>query len=192
MHKKHHKLLAYIAIFFLILLGPAYSEVVKKIDVYGNERVSKDTIIMFSSIKVDEDINQKILNNSLKLLYETNFFEDVSLSFENNILQINVIENPILNNISFEGIKSKSIKEKISKNLNLKSRSSFNKNLLNKDKENILAELKNLGYFFSKIDISTVDLGDKKLDLIYKIELGNKAKIKKINFLGDKILKIEG
>ncbi len=189
MHKKHHKLLAYIAIFFLILLGPAYSEVVKKIDVYGNERVSKDTIIMFSSIKVDEDINQKILNNSLKLLYETNFFEDVSLSFENNILQINVIENPILNNISFEGIKSKSIKEKISKNLNLKSRSSFNKNLLNKDKENILAELKNLGYFFSKIDISTVDLGDKKLDLIYKIELGNKAKIKKINFLGDKIFK---
>ena len=144
---------------------------------------------MFSSIKVDEDINQKILNNSLKLLYETNFFEDVSLSFENNILQINVIENPILNNISFEGIKSKSIKEKISKNLNLKSRSSFNKNLLNKDKENILAELKNLGYFFSKIDISTVDLGDKKLDLIYKIELGNKAKIKKINFLGDKIFK---
>ena len=189
MHKKHHKLLTYIAIFFLILLGPAYSEVVKKIDVYGNERVSKDTIIMFSSIKVDEDINQKILNNSLKLLYETNFFEDVSLSFENNILQINVIENPILNNISFEGIKSKSIKEKISKNLNLKSRSSFNKNLLNKDKENILAELKNLGYFFSKIDISTVDLGDKKLDLIYKIELGNKAKIKKINFLGDKIFK---
>ncbi len=189
MHKRLLKLLSCAAILLVFLFGPVYGDVVKKIDVYGNERVSKDTIIMFSSIKVDEKINQKILNNSLKLLYETNFFEDVSFSFENNILKINVIENPIINNISFEGIKSNTIKENISKNLKLKSRSSFNINLLNKDKENILAELKNLGYFFSKIDISTIDLGDKKLNLIYKIELGNKAKIKKINFLGDKIFK---
>ncbi len=189
MHKRLLKLLSYITILLVFLLGPVYSEVVKKINVNGNERVSKDTIIMFSSIKINDEINQKILNNSLKLLYETNFFENVSYSFENNILKINVIENPIINTISFEGIKSNTIKEKISKKLKLKSRSSFNINLLNKDKEHIQAELKNLGYFFSKIDISTIDLGDKKLDLIYKIELGNKAKIKKINFLGDKIFK---
>ena len=77
----------------------------------------------------------------------------------------------------------------LKKNVILKSRSSFNEIILKKDKERITNFLKNLGYYFSEIDISIENLQDNKIDLTYNISLGEKAKIKKISFIGNKIFK---
>ena len=71
----------------------------------------------------------------------------------------------------------------------MKSRSSFNKILLQADKELILNNLKRLGYYFSKIDIFVSNLKDNKVNVTYKVDLGSKAKIKKITFIGDKRFK---
>jgi len=79
--------------------------------------------------------------------------------------------------------------EKIKNKVNLKSRSSFNEILLIKDIESIKNTLKNLGYYFAEIDTSVEELKNNKIDLIYNISIGKKAKIKKISFIGDKIYK---
>ena len=165
------------------------AETINKIIVEGNNRVSTETIIMFSGVSVNDDLSENKINEVLKLLYGSNFFELVSVKIENNILKINVKEYPIIQNIIYDGIKSSTMLEKIKKKVNLKSRSSFNEILLIKDIESIRDTLKNLGYYFAEIDTSVEDLKNNKIDLIYNISIGKKAKIKKISFIGDKIYK---
>ena len=165
------------------------AEELKKIIINGNERIPDETIIMFSSVSINEEIFPVDTNKILKSLYESNFFENVSVSLRDDTLIIEVIENPLIEKISFEGIKSTNIKRKISENLNLKSRSSYNKFLLKKDKEKIQSNLKELGYYFSKIDIFVNKFEGNKVEVVFKIDLGSKSKIKKISFIGDKIFK---
>ena len=175
-------------LFFLLNLN-VFAEIVKKIEITGNERISDETIKMFSDIKLGEDLNKQNINVILKKLYDTNFFEDISVILNQNKLRIVVKEYPIIQSIKFDGIKSNSLRDDITRNLKLKNRSSFNENFLNKDKNKILLELKNKGYYFSKIDVELIDLENNKIDLMYNINLGEKAKIKKIIFLGNKIFK---
>ncbi len=187
---KKLKLLQYIFFICIISLNfTARSETVKKIEIFGNDRISEETIILFSTININETINEKKINNSLKSLYDTNFFKDVKIIFKENILKIDVVEFPIVNELYFEGIKSKRIKSIIADNLKLKSRSSMNEIFIKKDREKILNNLKNLGYYFAEVNVFIEDLQDNKVNLKYKIDLGNKAKIKKINFIGNKIFK---
>ena len=177
-------------VFFLFNFSTlALSEIVKNIEILGNDRISDQTILMFSEVEVGKNLNSNDLNELLKLLYDTNFFEDVSLTLKENNLKIIVKENPIIENINFIGIKSDSLKEEITKDLVLKPRTSFNKNFLKNDLKILEGKLRNRGYYFSTIDTELTYLDSNKIDLNFKIDLGNKAKIKKISFIGNKIFK---
>ena len=180
-----------ILFFFLLISFNTFlkAEIVSKIIVEGNNRISPETIKMFSGVSEKDDLSESDLNQVLKNLYDSNFFELVSVKLENNTLIISVKENPIIQNINYEGIKSTDLLSDLKKNVVLKSRSSFNEILLKKDKNNIINFLKNLGYYFSEIDISIQNLEDNKINLTYNISLNEKAKIKKISFIGNKIFK---
>ena len=116
----------FIILFYLSFLTTnSLSDKVNKIDVNGNDRISDETIIMFSSVSVNDDIDENSLNDILKNLYGTDFFKNVSVKFDKNILEIIVIENPLIENIKYNGIKSETIKSKFTQNLRLKSRSSY-------------------------------------------------------------------
>jgi len=174
---------------FITFVNFSSAEIIEKIDVKGNERISKETIIMFSSVELNDEIDDIKLNDILKNIYNSNFFDDVSITFIDKILTISVKENPIIENIEITGIKSNSLKDQILQTVSLKSRSSYNEILLNNDIFKISNFLKSIGYFFSKIDVVKNDLLDNKVDVTIQIDLGNKAKIKKISFLGNKIFK---
>ena len=179
------RIIKYLFILILFLnsfISKGWSEIVKEIKVEGNDRISAETIKMFSRTNIGSNLDNNDLNNILNSLYDSNFFEDVSVSLENNKLKIIVKESPIIENIFYEGIKSNSLKDKITENLNLKPRSSFNKIILKKDKDLLISSLKENGYFFSRIEIEIVDLNDNKADLKFNIDLGEKAKIKKSLF----------
>ena len=120
MFKRHFKLLL-ISFLFYLSLTPLFAEVVEKIEIQGNERISKETILLFSKINIKDDLNSNDINEILKSLYDTNFFLDVSVEFKSKILTILVDENPIIENITYNGIKSKTLKEKITKDLKLLS-----------------------------------------------------------------------
>ena len=184
-----------IGLFFFCILTiiftnkPVFSEIIKEIEINGNERVSSETIIMFSKISINDDLKPADINNVIKNLYQSNFFNDVTVTLKNNKLTIAVDELPIIENINFNGIKSKTLLENLTSDLNLISRSSYNEIILKKDRDKILNSLKNLGYYFSEVEIIKTDLENKKIDLTYEIKLGDKAKIKKISFIGDKKFK---
>ena len=189
MSKTSYKIIAFLILFILILSSWSRAEIIDKIDIEGNERISKETIKMFTDVSIKDDLSDSDLNKILKNLYNTNFFDLVTVKIVNNVLVIKVKENPIIQNITYDGIKSSEILQNLKKNVLLKSRSSFNEVLLDKDKKKIKKFLKDLGYYFSKVVISIEELEDNKINLIYNITLGEKAKIKKISFIGDKIFK---
>ena len=189
MKNKKLKKFFLIIISFFILTISSYAEVVKKITIKGNQRVSNETIKVFSSIKVGDEITTDKLNEIIDNLYITNFFDKISTNFENHELIIKVEESPIINKIEFKGVKSKTLMESIRKNLKLKSRSSYNKFQVETDKLEIISDLKNRGYYYSTIEIFKELLDNNSINLVYKIDLGKKAKIKKITFNGNKIYK---
>ena len=189
MFKMIHKISLIIIFFYLTFTSILRAEVIEKIDIQGNKRISSETIRMFAAVSAEDDLSENDLNEILKKLYNTNFFDLVSVKILNKILVINVTENPIIQNITFEGVKSSKILADLKKNNNLKPRSSFNEVFLEKDKKQIKSFLKNIGYYFPKIEITKEELEDNKINLIYNITLGEKAKIKKISFIGDKIFK---
>ena len=184
------KKLLIINIFHLFLFfNISNAEIVNKIVINGNERVSDETIIVFSAVKLGDTINAEKLNQIVNSLYDSNFFDNISTSLNNQELTITVKESPIINKVEFQGIKSKTLVESLSKNLSLKSRSSYNTYQLELDKLQIQNQLKNRGYYYSKIKIFTNIKDNNTLDLIYDINIGDKAKIKKITFTGNKKFK---
>ena len=179
-----------IALFFFLNCSPSFADqLVKKINIEGNKRIPSQTILMFSGVNLENKLNENDINNITKKLYETNYFNNVSILFKDNILNINVSENPIIYQVKFKGIKSDTLKKKISNNLKLKERSSYNEILLGSDKNLILSKLRQEGYFFSKVDIYKEELEDDKVNITIEIDLGEKSKIKKISFIGNKIYK---
>ena len=177
--------------FFILLLfsSNAFSNTLNKIEITGNDRISNESIKLFINVKINDEINDDKINIILKDLYETNFFKDVSLQYVDQVLIINVIENPIIEKISYEGIKNKKTLKIINENALVKSRSSYNENTIKKEKKNIENILKDLGYYNTTIDISVIDSKNNLVDIIFNINLGKKAKIKKITFIGNKIFK---
>ncbi len=175
----------------LIILTFTYvkAEQLEGIEINGNERISSDTIRMFSDVNQNIPIDQINLNLVLKNLYETDFFKNVSVKLIDKKLVINVIENPIIEKINYNGFKARKVKEAALENLILKSRSSYNEYFLLQDKNRIISNLRDLGYFFAQVDTSIVELSENKIDINFDINIGEKAKIKKISFLGNKIYK---
>jgi outer membrane protein insertion porin family len=162
----------------------------EKIVIDGNNRLSDETIIVYGNIDQFSSYDANSMNQILKNLYKTNFFSDVSISFENDKLIIRVIENPIIEDLDIKGVSNKEFKEKLLSALNLKNRSSFNEDLFNSDLLMLENILKTNGYYFSKINPLLSKNDDlNTVRLTYDLDLGEKALIGEIEFLGDKKFK---
>jgi len=182
----------HILFFFLFLFNctNVLSNTIKEINIKGNKRLSNNTIIVLSNLSVGEETNNERLNESLKKLYETNFFQDVSIKFENDILEIVVIENPIIEDIEIRGISHEPTIKNILNSISLKIRSSYNESYLDNDLILIKNLLKKGGYYFSKVNSSILsNQSNNSIRLIIDIDQGSKAKIKEISFIGDRIFK---
>jgi outer membrane protein insertion porin family len=166
-----------------------FAEIVTDFKIIGNDRVSKQTIINFSQIELQSDVSSKDLNNSLKLLYETSFFENVNLNIENKILIITVKEYPIIQSVSFNGIKAKKTKKLLLDQIMLKEKNPYNKLFLKNDLNKILNIFKQSGYYFATVDVKEETNSNNTVNIIYEIDRGERALIKEIKFIGEKRFK---
>ena len=178
-------------LFFLFFLqSVSYAELISDIKVTGNKRISKESIVVFGNINLDQNYDSTDLNDILKNLYDTNFFEDINLTLKNNVLLVNVKENPIIEDIKIDGVDSKKLNEYLISNLTLKSRNSYVESSFSKDVNLLSNILKQTGYYFSKVTSSIVqDFEQNSIIITYNVELGEKAQINEIVFIGDKKVK---
>ena len=174
---------------FLVLINSSYAEKIKEIKISGNSRISDETIRVFSDLDLSQNFEDINLNNLIKDLYETNYFSDVSIKYENQILYINVVENPIVQNIVIEGIKANKLKDQIYDSLKIKEKNSFVEDISKKDVTRISNSLKKNGYYFSEVDLLVERKKNNTVNLIYNVKLNEKAIIKQIQFIGDKVFK---
>ena len=175
---------------FVIIINPSYAEEIKEIKIIGNKRIANETILVLGNISAENKFESTTINNTLKNLYDTNFFKDINISFSNSLLTIELVEYPIIEKINVNGIKKKSLVEIILDSMTLKDRMSFIEFEFNKDINLIKNILKTNGYYFSDVKATKVENNEfNSVVLNLDVELGEKAKIKDIVFIGDKKFK---
>ncbi len=178
-------LLIYILFNFSYLFADTY----KEIKVIGNERLSVETILMFSGLNIQNDISKNDLNKSIKKLYKTNYFKDIKISSDGNILQIIIIENPIIQSIKLNGIKNKRILDELTKVTKKNEKYPYLKSNIIEQNNLLYNIVRASGFYFAEIETNIIDNKDNSVNIIYNFKLGSRAIIKKINFQGDKVFK---
>ena len=182
-------------LFFFVLFSSIYfntnsnSEIVKKIEIIGNERIADETIILFSEINLNENFNDIDLNNAFKKIYSTNYFNDLKLNFSDGIVTIYVKENPLVQTIKINGIKNKSLVKAIEKITKKKEKYPFEESVILNQKNLILNIVKKQGFYLSTVVVEKVENENNTIDIVYNFDLGKKAEISKINFTGNKIFR---
>ena len=105
------KFLTLILFCFCLSFNNIKADTYNEIRILGNQRLSVETIIMFSGLNIDTDIKKEDLNTSIKNLYKTNYFSNIEIKSIDKILEIKVEENPIIQSIKINGVKNKDILE---------------------------------------------------------------------------------
>ena len=174
---------------FCLKLTFTNAEIVKSISVTGNDRITNETVIIFAKINIGDDLIVNDLNKIIENLYETNFFKNVKVNFEKNILNIDVIENDLVQYIEINGVKNKKLKQALIDQLTINEKQSY---VEEKSLEQVLKLsnfLKFSGYYFSDVDLIIKQNDNNTINLIYNITLNKKAVVKDIKFAGNKIFK---
>tara|TARA_B100001564_G_C20649839_1_gene676292 strand:+ start:75 stop:2303 length:2229 start_codon:yes stop_codon:yes gene_type:complete len=182
----------YLIIFLLIIkfaFMHAFADIINSIEVQNNNRVTKETIIAFGGIELGKDYNQEQLNKVLLDLYSTNFFSDIKFDVQGDVLIVDVEERKIIQQIVINGVKAQKTKKSILKNLSLREKSPYVIFLAKQDINKIQNSLNIAGYYFNKVDVTLKNNSNETVDLIYNIDLGEKALIKNIIFTGEKFFK---
>jgi outer membrane protein insertion porin family len=172
-----------IIIFFIILTNVTFAEI-KKINIVGNARVSSATIESLVDKKIS-NIDSIYINNLTKKIYDTDFFADVKISFNQDALTINVIENPIVNFFYINGVKDSDL-DQVNKIITLKENSIFSSSKLKKDIEATREFLNASGYYQASITPEVIKIDNNQINLIINIDKKEISKIKNIYFIGNK------
>ncbi len=173
----------------LFLIATSQAVVINNVKINNNKRITKETILTYGNIKLNKDYSQKQLNKIIKDLYETNFFKKISLRVDGQTLILDVEENKIIQSVKVEGVKSNKIKTSILKNLFSKDKSPFLIEKVRIDVNRMKTSLNNIGYYLSDVKSKVLENNNNTVDLIFEVTLGDKSKIKKIEFIGDKKIK---
>ena len=187
-----NSIMKFIFSFFIFLYFsfiPSEAKIINNLIIEGNDRISPQTIKVFSGFNEGNNINENDLNAIIKELYKTNFFKEVSAVIKNDNLIISVLENPIIQEVLIEGIKKESLKKDIYDILTLKNKSSYVEFIAKNDLQKIKNALRLTGFYLSDVKTSIKKNNNSTINLIYNINLGKKALIKNIKFIGDKKFK---
>lgn len=181
-------LFKFLIIFLYLIFFSSKSFGFDNIIVQGNKNISLKTIKSFATKEIINP-NAEIISEYQKKLFETGFFEKVTILFKENKVFITVIENPLINFFYIEGISMPNLKEQINDIAKIKENTIFNLFTLKEDVSLISNYLKNIGYLNNKINYEIIQIDNNKLNIFYKIELNNKFRINRIFFIGDKHFK---
>lgn len=171
---------------FFLIFNVSKSEIINEIKIYGNDKINVETIELFSKTSVGDDVSDLDLNNIIKNLYETNFFSEIKVNLDNQILKIYITENKIIENFEIIGIKSKELTKNLNELILTKTKSPYIDVIILEDLNKIETYLKEIGFYFSNVEVIKKEKLNNTVDVQFNVELGKKAYINEIIFLGDK------
>ncbi len=175
-----------VAIYLIFFGNFLTAEIIKKIEITGNERISDETVKVYGDVSINQNVDNSKINEIIKNLYSTNFFEDINVSVSGNTLSINLVEHPVINEIIIIGEKTQKYQEAIKDNIKSKKNGPFVKSLIAEDETVIKKLYSSLGFNFVEIKSKIQKFPKKRVNLYFEIKRGEKTEISKINFKGDR------
>jgi len=159
--------------------------VVTEVVVKGNQRIEAGTVRSYTLTKPGSFYSPELADQSLKQLFGTGLFADISMHLEGTKLVVSVVENPIINRVAFEG--NSAIKEEDLQNeVQLQSRVIYTRAKVQSDVSRMVELYRRGGRFSATIEPKVIQLPQNRVDLVYEISEGPKTKIAAINFIGNK------
>src|SRR5262249_30059750 len=156
---------------------------VREIRIEGIERVEPETVRSYLVIQPGDRFDNERIDRSLKALFATGLFADVSIRREGDGLVVKVVENPIINRIAFEGNRKLSDNQ-LTAEVQLKPRTIFTRTKVQGDVKRILDLYRRNGRFAATVDAKVIKLAQNRVDLVFEINEGASTGIKTINFIG--------
>ena len=162
----------------------AQAAIVRQIVVEGNQRVEYDTVLSYLQFQVGQDASAEKIDESVKVLFQTGLFSDVQINQRNGTLVINVVENPLINQVNFEGNTALDDKA-LQKEVEVRERMIFTRAQAQSDTQRVLALYQKAGYYNVNVAPKVIRLQDNRVNLVFEINEQGKTTIRAINFSGN-------
>ena len=175
-----------VALCFTVSLANAHEtpKVVNEIVINGTMRIEPETVLTYLMIRQGDIATPDRLDKGLKSLFSTGLFADVKLSEKNGVLTVDLVENPIVNKIAFEG--NKKIKsEQLKNELTLRPRTVFTRAKARADTQRIVELYRRVGRYSALDEPKIIERPQNRLDVVFEITEGEPTYIRKIDFIGN-------
>jgi outer membrane protein insertion porin family len=173
-----------LAVLFATITPANAQATVREIRVDGSERVEPATVLSYMDLKVGDEITREGLDASLKSLFATGLFADVTLSQEGDVIVVSVIENPVINEIAFEG-NDKIEDDELLGEIQLRPRQVFTRTKVQADVSRLYQVYRRNGRFSVNIEPKVIRLDQNRVNLVFEIEESGVTTVKKISFVGN-------
>jgi len=163
-----------------------YGNIVREIIVEGSQRIEPETVRSYMLIQEGDLYDALRVDRSLKSLFATGLFSDVTIRRQGDALIVNLLENPVINRIAFEGnsiIGTKTLEAEMT----LRSRIIYTRTKVQNDVQRILTIYRQQGRFAATADPKIIKLPQNRVDLVFEISEGSATKIQRIRFIGNRM-----
>ncbi len=194
--KQRLSLVAFLAATILLITGifgavraegyydPPSGAQINNINVIGTQRIEPSTVLTYLDVKVGDKMTEETFNRALKSLFGTGLFADVTLRQKGNTLEVEVQENPVINQIAFEG-NDKIKDDDLNAEIQLRPRQVFSRNKVQSDVNRLYALYRRQGRFSVNIDPKVIKLDQNRVNLVFEIDEGPVTKVEAIRFIGN-------
>ena len=159
---------------------------IQEIRIEGTQRVEPETVRSYMQIGPGDKFDPQRLDQSLKSLFATGLFSDVTLRREGDTLIVHVVENPVINRVAFEG-NSKLSDDTLTNEVQVKPRSVYTRQKVQADVARILELYRRNGRFAATVDPKIIKLSQNRVDLVFEINEGEFTGVRSISFVGNHI-----
>ena len=163
----------------------AHAQTISKIVIEGNQRVENDTLFSYLQFSQGDAFDAEKIDASIKVLFQTGLFSDVQMFQRGSALVIKVVENPLINQVNFEG-NSKIDDKALQKEIEARERMIFTRAQVQSDTQRVLALYQKAGYYNVRVAPKLIRLPENRINLVFEVTEGSETTIKSINFTGNK------
>ncbi|MEG6509640.1 outer membrane protein assembly factor BamA [Methyloligella sp. 2.7D] len=168
----------------LVVGDEAQAQTITSIQVQGNRRVEAATVRAYLTFSVGDTYDPAEVDESLKTLFSTGLFKDVRIRGNAGVVTIYVVENPIVNRVTFEG--NKEIKDDaLMAEVSLKPRTVFTQARVQADVQRIRTLYERQGMYSVSINPVVTNVANNRIDVTYQIGEGETTKVRAIHFVGN-------
>lgn len=178
-------LIAAALVWAAVPISPSRAQGLEEIRIEGTQRIEPATVRSYMGVRVGEPLTNEVMDRSLKNLFATGLFADVTIRREGDAMVVRVVENPIINRIAFEG--NKRIEdEDLNAEVQLRPRVVYTRTKVQTDVRRILEIYRRSGRFAVTVEPKVIQLEQNRVDLVFEINEGPLTGINKITFIGNR------